>query len=338
MQHFSTHIGIAVLISVMEFGSLSAAEETTVRKFPVSERTEIHLAAPASWSHEIAQAPLGLEATLEFKPKTGPSFHVLLTPIGETKEQSGEALRTFAEKMAQAAGEQSVEKKIELAEIKGDTVTGYSFSATDRAPKPGEFKYITSGVVRISNTMLTFTILTNDGQQDVVKQALAMIRSAKSVASEIRFIKSVMKIPDTNIAIEFESPDLGKKQESRRGKDYAVRALAGKFNLSIFAEEPHGDGKTHEDCYKFYWPPASRNPKIAKETVKATAHDKYHRVEYDVVVKFGDESFTQRNVNYYFVFENRWFDVHFSVAAPTKDDDKVVAAFDKSLQYKVQGR
>lgn len=185
--------------------------------------------------------------------------------------------------------------------------------------------------------MLAFTILTNDGQQAVLKQVAAMLRSAKSVSTENRFVAKQIAIPDANWMIEFESPVLGKMQESRSEKDFAVSASAERFNLSIFVGQPHGDGTSHEECYKFYWAQLSRKPQIAKETVTASAHDKYHRVQYDAAFKLGDETFKQRNVNYFFIYENRWVNVHISFLQPTDEDAKVIAAFDNSLQYKKKG-
>ncbi len=337
MQHCRVHFAILLLTSAMAVGRASAVEETTVRKIPITDRIEIQVAAPVDWVSEISPAPVGLPATLEFKPKSGMPFHILLTPLGPTNEKGIEPLRTQVESMAKVAQEQSVEKKIEVSELKSDTVTGFSFKATDRAPKPGEFKFLRSGVIRVSDSMLAFTILTNDGQQAVLKQAHAMLRSAKSVSTENRLVAKEIAIPDANWIIEFESPDLGKMQESRSGKDFAVRAGAGRFNLSVFVGQPQGDGKSHEECYKFYWAQLSRKPQIAKETITASAHDKYHRVQYDAVFKLGDDTFKQRNVNYFFIYENRWGNVHISILEPTDEDAKVIAAFDQSLQYKKKG-
>jgi hypothetical protein len=50
--------------------------------------------------------------------------------------------------------------------------------ATDRAPKPGEWKYVTQGMVNIDGAPFAFTILTNDGQEAVAKAAMDLIRNA----------------------------------------------------------------------------------------------------------------------------------------------------------------
>jgi hypothetical protein len=57
-------------------------------------------------------------------------------------------------------------------------VPGFYFAATDRAPKPDEYKFLTQGVVRVGELSVTFTILTNDGQDAVVKQALDALKGA----------------------------------------------------------------------------------------------------------------------------------------------------------------
>src|SRR5271156_6418638 len=52
------------------------------------------------------------------------------------------------------------------------------FSTTDRLPKPGEFLYMTSGMVPAGDLLLSFTILTNPDEAMVFAQALGTIRSA----------------------------------------------------------------------------------------------------------------------------------------------------------------
>ena len=47
-----------------------------------------------------------------------------------------------------------------------------------KAPKPGEYKYMTQGMLVVRELAVSFTILTNDGQQQVVQDALTMLKSA----------------------------------------------------------------------------------------------------------------------------------------------------------------
>ena len=71
-----------------------------------------------------------------------------------------------------------MEKALRVRQLSGDGNQGFYFLATDSAPKPGQFKYLTQGIAHVGDINLAFTILTNDGQEMVVKDALDMIRRA----------------------------------------------------------------------------------------------------------------------------------------------------------------
>ena len=74
---------------------------------------------------------------------------------------------------------QAVEKSISIQDLKGPHAEGTYFSATDRAPKPGEFKYMTQGAMSVSGLPVTFTILTNDDSKSPESVALRMLRTAR---------------------------------------------------------------------------------------------------------------------------------------------------------------
>ena len=73
---------------------------------------------------------------------------------------------------------QAVEETLKIVELKGSSGRGYYFSATDKAPKPGEYKFMTQGILLVGELTVTFTILTNDNQKDTVNDALTMLRTA----------------------------------------------------------------------------------------------------------------------------------------------------------------
>ena len=74
-----------------------------------------------------------------------------------------------------------VSPQIKLKEFAGTAGPGFQFFATDAAPGPGEFKYMTRGKLKVGDVSVTFTILTNEGQDAVVRSALAMLKSASRV-------------------------------------------------------------------------------------------------------------------------------------------------------------
>lgn len=140
-------------------------------------------------------------------------------------------------------------------------------------------------------------------------------------------------IPKEGWSIAFDSPLLSHQQESRGDGEYAFKANSGRFNLSLFVENPAGTGTTHRDCYAFYWSHAKGNPMIAKDSVVTSETPKYVRVQYDIVTQFQGQPIRQRHVHYYFVYRGKWVDVHISIIVPTKEDEETFAAFDRSLRY-----
>jgi hypothetical protein len=56
---------------------------------------------------------------------------------------------------------------------------GYFFSLTDKAPNPGEFRYMIRGGMAVGNLLLSTTILYRTEDSESVKDALSMLREAK---------------------------------------------------------------------------------------------------------------------------------------------------------------
>ena len=92
---------------------------------------------------------------------------------------SEKRLRELETKAAERIKHQAVEKTIPLKEIRGTEGKGFYYFATDRAPKPGEYKYLNQGKLLVGELIVIFTILTNDGQEAVVSSALEMLKTAR---------------------------------------------------------------------------------------------------------------------------------------------------------------
>ena len=106
---------------------------------------------------------------------------MLITPIWRVRDAqlpTKESIRKIVERGMNDAQSQAVEKKLAVVAFDGQSGPGYYFSATDKAPKPGEYKYMTQGMLIVRELAVSFTILTNDGQQQVVQDALTMLKGA----------------------------------------------------------------------------------------------------------------------------------------------------------------
>lgn len=162
---------------------MASAEDVVARSYALQKHGTLELRVPESWKDSVAQPSNELPPTIKLSPKMGTQFTVLITPIWlaqqETKPPSPDELRANVRQAADIALLQSVEDSIEVKEFKGSTNTGYYFTATDQAPKPGEFKYLNQGIIALNDILVSFTILTNDGQEATVQEALSLLSSAE---------------------------------------------------------------------------------------------------------------------------------------------------------------
>ena len=152
------------------------------KDFPVPDKTTLQLAVPAAWKDEVREGDRGYPPTIIFTPREGAPFQVLVTPISRPRPEvpvpTGEQIRDSVQRVADQMKTQAVEKELPVIELKGAAGPGYYFSATDKAPLPDEFKYLTQGMLIVGDLAVTFSVLTNDGQEKVKDDALAMLRSA----------------------------------------------------------------------------------------------------------------------------------------------------------------
>jgi hypothetical protein len=171
--------GLLLLIAAVASAQVGKATE---RRFTLPDHGSFVIHVPVDWKEQLRQPPDRLPPTITFAPGSGQPFQVLLTTIWPaTKDrapQSRDQLRAMVERSAQSAKAQAVERDVPVVEFQGRTGPGFYFSATDRAPKPGEFDSLTQGIVRVGELSVTFTILTNKGQDRIVKQAIEALKGA----------------------------------------------------------------------------------------------------------------------------------------------------------------
>jgi hypothetical protein len=165
------------------FVTAALAGETSLRRYQLPDNSNIQFNVPVAWKDEVRRPPKNLPITIRFGPQTGGSFEVLLTPLWPRKSQapqaSAEKMRDLTHEAASKVKPKVVEKTIPIKELKGPAGSGYYFSVTDRAPKKGEYKFMTQGMIRIGEVLTTFTIFTNEGRESVVPEVLAMLKDAR---------------------------------------------------------------------------------------------------------------------------------------------------------------
>ena|SRR5882757_5589485 len=176
---------IAVVWVVACWPAVSAAAP---QSFAMPGHGTLLLNVPDAWKSNFSQPEEGLPPTIGFREQSGASFVIRVTAVWGSSPTAGApddaTIRSIVASTAKSAEAQSVEKSLALQSLVGASGGGYYFRATDRAPKPGEWRYLTQGIIRTGAIALAFTILTNDGQAATEKGALEMIRLAVQQSGE----------------------------------------------------------------------------------------------------------------------------------------------------------
>jgi len=185
----STCLRSLAFSSVLLVVGSAFAEDVGVRSFPLPEYGVFQLPMPKSWRDRVSQTRGSTTPTIVLTPGSGEAFEVSLTPLWRTQPGTPLAdpaeIKRKVEVAAEPAKQQSVEKELVIREIKGVSAVGYYFSATDRAPKPGEFKYMLQGIIRAGELLVLFTVLTHDGGDFIRRESIAMLESATYTNDEI---------------------------------------------------------------------------------------------------------------------------------------------------------
>ena len=176
----------AVLATVMVYGeSLDIAP----RSYSLPDQRTFTIQAPKAWREEVLASD-NYHRRIKLYPSSGSPFEIYITPWwpvpGERATPNRAFIHSWVEAAANKAKEKSVETEVPLIALNGKSVQGFYFYVTDRAPKAGEFKRMTQGAFLTGNLWVFFTVLTNDGQEEVLKQALDMVKSVAESKTSTR--------------------------------------------------------------------------------------------------------------------------------------------------------
>lgn len=166
--------------AALSFATLSPAFAAGVT-MPLACRATLKMPLPDGWMHEFRTEP-GVAPTLRVASKTPGDALMLVTPLCtadvEPTFPPADEIRRIVTTMSEQAKASAVEQSLPVRELKGAAVEGFYFSATDRAPKPDEFKYLTSGSALVSGLQVTFTILGNRDRAATDAALLGALRDA----------------------------------------------------------------------------------------------------------------------------------------------------------------
>jgi len=167
-----------LLLALSVTGAIAADGEK--KTFALPDNSKLELAIPAGWKDEPKEKSIALS------PREGAPFQVVVTPVARQKPGASSdtaiKMRHSVQQGADKVKPSAIEQYLPVEPLTGAPGPGYYFSATDREPKPGEFKHLTQGMLLVGDVVVGFSILTNDAQEKVRDQALAMLKSASHIA------------------------------------------------------------------------------------------------------------------------------------------------------------
>jgi hypothetical protein len=171
-----------ILFSAWLAAALAWADESTVRRYELPNHDTLELSMPAGWSDHFEEPLGGGTPTIEIAVADNGSRPVFVRPVwDDPTAQDVRALphlRDAVRDLAERIQPEAVENYLEVRHIAGTNGVGFYFTATDRNPGPEEFKFMSQGALQAGGLTLWFTILTNEGQDTVAVEALAMLQGA----------------------------------------------------------------------------------------------------------------------------------------------------------------
>ena len=145
---------VVFIIFIFNNPSFAGANE---KRYELPNHGELLINVPGTWKDQIKYPPGDLPPTIRFSQKSGEKFTIVFTPLWKMPTApanfgTAESIQQLVKGAASSVSSQAVEKNIEVKKINGSNV-GFYFSATDKAPKPGEYKYMTQGAIGVNEIM-----------------------------------------------------------------------------------------------------------------------------------------------------------------------------------------
>jgi hypothetical protein len=174
---------LLALMTLIAAPTSGHAADNSARRYELPNLDTLELTVPAAWEDTIDQPTDGGPPTILLRPREGATFEIYITPAWASGPDETapdvEMLRETVRGAAERVREQAGREPIEIRRLQGSSGVGfYFFVATDDTSETEEFRYMNQGALLVGDLTVGFTILTNDGQDAVVEEALAMLTRA----------------------------------------------------------------------------------------------------------------------------------------------------------------
>ena len=173
-------------LTACALSGLAGAQESGQR-YPIPGQGSLLLSVPAGWRAASRSLEDPASVLLRLRPAAGDGFLIQVSALwldaAKREGRTPPRLKGEVQKSAEKLLAQSVEKNAVIEELRGAQSFGYYYSLTDRQPKPGEYKYLTQGMVMTGELLTIFTVLHHEPAPPERGQALRMFADATYLAA-----------------------------------------------------------------------------------------------------------------------------------------------------------
>jgi hypothetical protein len=345
----STHVRSLVVSFVLLVAGPAFAQELSLRNFPVPQHGVLKLQVPKAWKDRVSQPPGSPAPTIALTSGGQEAFEVLLSPMWRTWPAAPQAasaeVKRLVEQSAARMKPKAVEKELAIQEIKGAADVGYYFSVTDPAPKPGEFKYMLQGMIRVGELLVVFTVLTQDGGDSVRRQALALVQSAAHTNEDassspgpgterpdaIQITQTgthyVLSVPVSRLVMQFPKSTLQPAELEKRGAANSPRYFSFRHReLPLIVSGWFEPEQNFAGIQKLWANELAGWNKVAPpQDVAFSKNGLWEVVAYEIPVP----NVTNSHLRAHWVQAGTWIDLHLSLTnrQPARDARALLAAF-----------
>ncbi|MCU0847569.1 MAG: tetratricopeptide repeat protein [Spirochaetes bacterium] len=157
------------------------------RLVSIEEKATLTLTTPEEWLELLKVNEQRGILTIEYLSPPGKErFHFLISPLTGLKDsKTARDVKAMAEGSGKRLLGRSIEKELEIFELKGREIEGYAYTLSDKSFKKGanpeEYPFVTQGFLLSSGTVHSFTVLTDSKEKAFIMSVLDVLKSISYV-------------------------------------------------------------------------------------------------------------------------------------------------------------
>jgi tetratricopeptide (TPR) repeat protein len=174
--------GTGVCVVFQSYAGEKLKTDSKNRTITIPQHGELIMNIPEKWKQGSGKK-LIIYPTIIFIPDKGDDFKVLITPMWNVKNDptypNSENIRSMIDDDAGKLLPNAVEERVDIKEFNGVYRKGYYFFLTDKAPKLGEYPYLTRAVIGVGDLLLRATILSRSKSSEGITSTIKALQEAK---------------------------------------------------------------------------------------------------------------------------------------------------------------